>query len=301
MTKDTKKQDINPEKKNISEKEEIIEDLNIEHFEDPIVEDPIVEEPDVDEADKKEVTESMKKIKRLSGDLDNWTPRTEIGRLVKEGKIKDIDEIIGKGKALLESEIVDFLIPNIEVDLLLIGQSKGKFGGGQRRVFKQTQKKTREGNKPQFATMAVVGNRDGYVGVGYGKAKETVPAREKAIRNAKLNLIKIRRGCGDWACECGNPHTIPLQIKGKCSSVNIIIKPAPKGKGLCIESECQKILSLAGVTDVWSKTFGMTKTKTNLIMACFEALKNLSKATVTSQNMKNAKIIEGRVTTSEEA
>jgi small subunit ribosomal protein S5 len=288
----------NIKKNNALKEEEVVEEKVAEEA---TIEDPIVEEPEVDEAEKKEVTESMKKIKRLSGDLENWNPRTEVGRLVREGKINDIDQIIGKGKPLLESEIVDFLIPNLEVDLLLIGQSKGKFGGGQRRVFKQTQKKTREGNKPQFATMAVVGNKDGYVGIGYGKAKETVPAREKAIRNAKLNLIKIRRGCGDWACECGNPHTIPFQIEGACSSVHIILKPAPKGKGLCIESECQKILSLAGVTDVWSKTFGMTKTKTNLIWACFEALKNLSRTKITAQYMKDARIIEGKVTTSEEA
>ena len=54
-------------------------------------------------------------------------------------------------------------------------------------------RKTAEGNKPHFAALAVVGNKNGYVGIGYGKARETVPAREKAVRNAKLNVIKIRR------------------------------------------------------------------------------------------------------------
>ena len=63
---------------------------------------------------------------------------------------------------------------------MLIGQARGKFGGGQRRIFKQTQKKTREGNKPHFTTTAVTGNKDGYIGMGAGKAKETVPARELA-------------------------------------------------------------------------------------------------------------------------
>ena len=74
---------------------------------------------------------------------------------------------------------------DIETELLLVGQSKGKFGGGQRRVFKQTQKKTREGNKPSFSTFAVVGNHNGYVGLGSGKSKETVPARDKSKRKAK--------------------------------------------------------------------------------------------------------------------
>jgi hypothetical protein len=80
-----------------------------------------------------------------------------------------------------------------ETDLISIGQSKGKFGGGQRRVFKQTQKKTPEGNKPKFATYAVIGNRNGLIGVGYGKAKETVPAREKSFRSARMNIIKIKK------------------------------------------------------------------------------------------------------------
>ena len=106
-------------------------------------------------------------------------------------------------------------------DLLLIGQSKGKFGGGARRIFKQTQKKTPEGNKPSFACAAVVGNEDGYVGVGSGKSKDTVPAREKAIRRAKLNLFKIRRGCGSWECNCKTHHSIPFETEGKCGSVSI--------------------------------------------------------------------------------
>ncbi|MBI2661353.1 hypothetical protein HYX09_03735 [Candidatus Woesearchaeota archaeon] len=128
---------------------------------------------------------------------DSWKPKTSIGRKVKEGLIKDIDSILDKDMRVLESEIVDILMPDLSTDLLMVGQSKGKFGGGQKRVFRQTQKKTQEGNKPKFATIAVAGNQDGYVGIGYGKSKETVPAREKSIRNAKLSIIKIRRGCGE--------------------------------------------------------------------------------------------------------
>ena len=137
---------------------------------------------------------------KKKAEVEGWQPKTEIGKKVRNGEIKSVGEILDSGQRILEPEIVEFLIPDIESDLMLIGQSKGKFGGGQRRVFKQTQKKTQEGNKPKFATFAVSGNRDGIVGIGYGKAKETVPAREKAFRNSKLNVIKIRRGCGDWRC-----------------------------------------------------------------------------------------------------
>lgn len=224
-----------------------------------------------------------------------WSPKTELGKMVKEGKISNIDEILDSGKRIMEKEIVDALLPGLESDLLLVGQSKGKFGGGKRRVFKQTQKKTAEGNKPHFATFAVVGNRNGYVGVGYGKAKETVPAREKAIRKAKLNIIKVVRGCGSWQCGCGNPHSIPFSVQGKCSSVRIELMPAPKGKGLCVERECQKILSLAGINDVWSKTRGQTRKKGNLVNACMSALIKLSQTKLRYEDAAKLAILDGKL------
>ena len=81
-----------------------------------------------------------------------WNPVTNLGKLVKEGKITDIEEIFDNGLSILEPQIVDHLLPGIEEELLLIGQAKGKFGGGQRRIFRQTQKKTREGNKISFTS-----------------------------------------------------------------------------------------------------------------------------------------------------
>lgn len=235
--------------------------------------------------------------------MDAWQPKTETGRQVKDGIIKDIDEVLDSGKAIFEAQIVEVLLPTLETDLLLIGQSKGKFGGGARRVFKQTQKKTMEGNKPKFSTYAVVGDRNGHVGLGFGKAKETVPAREKAIRNAKLNIIKIRRGSGSWEDNDNQPHSIPFKVTGKCGSVEITLIPAPPGKGLIIEKECKKLLELAGIQDVWSHTIGQTKTKTNLLEACFDALKQLMKVKVSSEMIKQNNIVDGsiaKVTVSEE-
>ncbi len=226
-------------------------------------------------------------------DSASWKPKTELGLEVKEGKIKDVGEILDKGLNIMEAEIVDSLLPNLSTDLLFIGQSKGKFGGGQRRVFKQTQKKTQEGNKPKFSTYAVVGNEDGYVGVGQGKSKETVPAREKALRNAKLNLIKISRGCGSWECGCKEAHTVPFKVRGKCGSVIIELMPAPKGTGLCVESECSKILKLAGIKDVWSRTQGQTGSKSNLVHACITALKQLIETKVKPDQIELIGITEG--------
>lgn len=232
--------------------------------------------------------------------LEGWTPKTEIGKKVKTGEITDFGEILENGWLVKEQEIADVLLPDVETDLLLIGQAKGKFGGGQRRVFKQTQKKTKEGNKPKFATYAVAGNRDGYVGVGYGKSKETVPAREKSFRNAKQNLIQIRRGCGSWECGCGQSHSIPFKVKGKCGSVEIELIPAPRGTGLVIEKECAKIMKLAGIEDVWSKTKGHTKTKINLINACMSALRGLVSAKIKPKDIECLGIMDGAFGKSED-
>ena len=224
-----------------------------------------------------------------------WVPKTDLGKKVKNGEVTDIREILNKGQIILEPEIVDHLIPDLETDYLLVGQAKGKFGGGKRRIFKQTQKKTREGNKPKFATMAIIGNKNGLIGIGYGKSKETVPAREKAIRNAKLNIFSIYRGSGSWESKKDEPHSIPFAVEGKCSSVKIKLMPAPKGTRLCTEREVAKVLSFAGVSDVWSKTHGQTRTKMNLIKACEEALKNLNKTKIQPHHKKDLFIYDGPI------
>ena len=251
----------------------------------------------IDNKDEKVVIEPIAEDKIetvvMSQDLDRWQPKTELGKKVKSREITDIDTVLKSGKPILEPEIVDMLLPNMESDLLMIGQSKGKFGGGSRRVFRQTQKKTKEGNKPKFSTYAVIGNSDGYLGLGFGKAKETVPAREKALRKAKLNLMRVSRGCGSWQCGCKTPHSVPFTVVGKCSSVTVELKPAPKGTGLIIEPELGKILKFAGIKDVWSKTSGHTKTKSNSIKATFDALKNIIKMKHGAKDAEKLGIVEG--------
>ncbi|MDP2750409.1 MAG: 30S ribosomal protein S5, partial [Nanoarchaeota archaeon] len=244
------------------------------------------EEKEVFEASEVVDVISEEEIKAVSEDKDvekikisstfnaeTWKPKTKTGMRVKNKEIVNIDQLLDEGKTILEAEIVDALIPNLTNDLLLIGQAKGKFGGGQRRIFRQTQKKTREGNKPKFTTYAIVGDQDGHIGSGRGKSKETVPAREKAIRNAKRNIIKIRRGCGSWQCNCKTPHSIPFAVEGKCGSVKLRILPAPKGTGLIVQKECAKMLKLAGIKDAWSEVEGQTGSAINLMDACFTALK----------------------------
>ena len=121
-----------------------------------------------------------------SFDVDSWTPVTRLGKLVKAGKITNIDEILDKGETILEAEIVDALLPTLRSDLLSVGQSKGKFGGGKKSIWRQTQKKTREGNKPSFSALAVVGNGDGYVGMARPVAELCIAAQEKHEKEEKV-------------------------------------------------------------------------------------------------------------------
>ena len=204
--------------------------------------------------------------------IQAWSPKTQIGKEVKSGKIKNIDEILLSGKKILEPEIVDSLI-TVEKDLLLVGQSKGKFGGGKRRAWRQTQKKTMEGNIITFSSLAVIGDKNGHVGIGLGKSKETLPSREKAVRLAKLNVIKVNRGCGHFDCSCSEPHSIPYVVEGKCGSVILKLIPAPQGTGLVVSDECKKILKLAAIKDINSYGKGQGRTTINSANACIEALK----------------------------
>jgi len=205
-----------------------------------------------------------------------WEPKTKLGKDVKSGKIKSIDEILDNDQKILESKIVDKLI-SPKVDLIAQGQAKGKFGGGKRRAWRQTQRITQEGGVLTFSAMAVAGDENGHVGIGVGKSGETLPARDKATRKAKLSVIKVSRGCAAFDCNCSEKHTVPFVVKGKSGSVTVELIPAPQGTGLVCARELQKILKMAGIKDVYSKTSGKVRTTFNLAKACIEALKETNR------------------------
>lgn len=244
-----------------------------------IVEDEFAENPEevLDEEELKELKEIEQKVgkekyRREENTNEKWNPKTKLGQEVKDGKITNIDEILESKRVILEPEIIDKLI-ELKTDLLSIGQSKGKFGGGKRRAWRQTQRKKKEGNVPTFSTMAVVGDENGHIGIGTGKSMETLPARDKATRQAKLNLIKIVRGDGSFDSIGGEKTSIPFKVEGKAGSVRVILMPAPPGTGLVAGSEMKKILSLAGIKDIYTKTDGNLKTTFNLAKATIDALK----------------------------
>lgn len=217
-----------------------------------------------------------------------WNPKTRLGREVLQGKFSRMEEVLLSGRKIMEPEVTDYLLPDLSTELINVGQAKGKFGGGKRKASKSTQKVTREGSNVSFTVVVASGNKQGIVGLGFGKARENVPAREKSIRKAKENLLLIRRGCGDWGCFCGGSHSIPFAVSGKCGSAQVTLMPAPKGTGLVVEAELRKVLELAGVKDVWSYTKGNPKNKINFLKAGMRALAQLEEMRL------NPNVIEGR-------
>ncbi|NPA76108.1 MAG: 30S ribosomal protein S5 [Euryarchaeota archaeon] len=188
----------------------------------------------------------------------DWEPKTKLGKLVAEGKITTMSQALRSNLPLREAEIVDALLPDIQEEVIDV---------------RMVQRMTDSGRRTKFSVVVAVGNGDGFVGIGTAKARETGVAIRKAIVYAKLNLIEIKRGCGSWECGCGMPHSVPFKVTGKSGSVEVTLKPAPKGVGLAVGDVAKTILKLAGIKDVWGFTTGHTKTTVNYAMATFDALR----------------------------
>jgi len=195
---------------------------------------------------------------KSSGNLEQWVPRTRIGKMIQEGRITSIEEIFTGGLQIREPQIVDALLPDIQEEVININL---------------VQKQTDAGEKSRFKAIVAVGNKDGYIGLGAGKASQVRTAIEKAAADARLNLIPVRRGCGSWECGCGKPHSVPFQVEGKTGGVKIVIIPGPRGLGLVASETAKVILSLAGIKDCWTRSYGSTRTIPSFSYAIFDALK----------------------------
>ena len=202
---------------------------------------------------------------------DEWTPKTRLGQMIHNGEITTMHEALKTGLPLREPEIVDLLLPDLEDEVLDVNM---------------VQRMTDSGRRVKFSITVVVGNKDGYVGLGQFKGKEVGPSIRKAINNAKLNIIEIKRGCGSWECGCGTHHTIPFQVAGKASSVEVTLKPAPRGVGLAVGDVAKHIMRLAGYEDVWGFARGQTRTTVNYAKAVFNAL----------EQMQTIRVREGQAT-----
>lgn len=213
-------------------------------------------------------------------DSYSWTPKTELGKAVFGGAIKSMDEIFEAGKKIKEAEIVDRLLPDLKSEIILIGGSPGKGGGIRRTPTRRTARMHRSGRRFTISAMVIVGNEDGYLGIGKSEANDNRTAIAKATQAAKLNIMPIRRGCGSWECGCGDEHSISQTVQGKAGSVVVILKPAPRGIGLCCSAEMKKMMKLAGIHDIWTKTYGERRTRSNLVISTLNAFKNLNRMKV---------------------
>ena len=190
---------------------------------------------------------------------EEWTPLTNLGRLVKMGLVTKLEQIFYHSIPIKEYQIVDELI-----------KKNNKTLKEECMKIKSVQKQTKAGQRTRFKAVVAVGDEDGHIGVGTKLAKEVQVAMKGAVIAAKLNIIPVRRGY--WGGKIGLPHTIATKITGKCGSVRLRLIPAPKGTGIIGAPPTKKLLGFAGVEDIFSQSTGSTDTMENFVRAIYDAL-----------------------------
>lgn len=126
-------------------------------------------------------------------------------------------------------------------------------------------KKTKGGNKIGFSVLMVVGNKNGKVGVGLGKAGDVASSIKKGVNLAKKHVIEIPIVKG----------TIPFEFYIKLGAAKVLLKPAPPGSGVIAGGAVRSVVSLAGIENISSKVLGTNNQASN-VYATIEALKRLS-------------------------
>lgn len=181
---------------------------------------------------------------------------TKLGRLVKEGKIRSLDDIYFFSMPIKEHQIVEqFLGSKLKDEVMKI---------------MPVQKVSAAGQITRFKAFVAVGDGAGHIGLGVKCAKEVATAIRGAIIHAKMSVVPVRRGY--WGKATGEPHTVPCKVTGKCGSVRVRLIPAPRGTGLVASPVSKKLLSMAGVEDCYTSSRGHTRTMGNFVKAVYYAL-----------------------------
>ena len=123
------------------------------------------------------------------------------------------------------------------------------------------------GRRFSFGALVAVGDRRGNVGLGYGKANEVPMAVDKAVVDARKDMVRIRL----------KGRTVPHSVIGRCGASRVVMLPASEGTGVIAGKKLRPLLELAGIQDVLTKAYGSTSPK-NLLKAGLDALKQLRTA-----------------------
>ena len=125
-------------------------------------------------------------------------------------------------------------------------------------------KTVKGGRRMNFGAVVVVGDRNGQVGLGTGKAAEVPEAIRKAVEDGKKNLITIPRA----------GSTVPHEVIGKFNGGNVLLKPAQAGSGIAAGGPVRAVVELGGIADITSKSLG-SNSPINIVRATLEAIKSL--------------------------
>uniref|UniRef100_A0A2K5MU51 Small ribosomal subunit protein uS5 n=1 Tax=Cercocebus atys TaxID=9531 RepID=A0A2K5MU51_CERAT len=190
---------------------------------------------------------------------DDWMPVTELGLLVKDKKIKSLEEIYLFSLPIKESEIIDFFLgaslKNKDLKIMMV------------------QKQTHVGQRTRFKAFVAIGDDNGPVGLSVKCSKEMATAICRAIILAKLSIVPMCRGY--WGNKIGKPHTVPCKVTGHCSSLLVHLIPKFRDTGIVLAPVPKKLLMMAGIDDCYTSARGCTATLGNFAKAIFDAISKM--------------------------